>query len=231
VINIPTRFKRFQCGIKDEQLPRFESERVIVNRCADDGPGTKLLGSLPLIPEDGLVVLVDDDMEYDPRMIEWISRCTRETGSAGSFHVYQIKSRQTYSIGQGSDAFAIEGRHLKNLREYFQIAGRNMHVWLNDDLWISYCLHLLGVNIVSCKEYCRKHVAGYCEEDIFERVTTRDGLVDIGGRYSRWRSLYRGIRYLERKRPWLEASLGLTASSPGWKASDRILDLVDLIRR
>jgi hypothetical protein len=184
------------------------------------GPGTKLLGSLSYVSERSLLILVDDDMEYDSHLIERLSKCVLETKAACSFHVYQVESKRSYDIGQGSDGFAIDGMHLGNVQEFFSIAKKSMHVWLNDDLWISFFLFLKGVDIISCRDFCRKHVEGYVEGDVFTPVTGSDGLVEIEGRYARWRSLHRGVRYLERKEPWLLESLGILTEKPRYKLSD-----------
>ena len=45
-INIPYKYERFSEIIKDNQIPKFNSDAVEVTRCEDCGPGTKLLGSL-----------------------------------------------------------------------------------------------------------------------------------------------------------------------------------------
>ncbi|DBA03845.1 TPA: hypothetical protein N0F65_005735 [Lagenidium giganteum] len=44
---------------------------VKVNRCVDDGPATKLLGSLRLEDDpETLIITLDDDFEYPPRLVE-----------------------------------------------------------------------------------------------------------------------------------------------------------------
>lgn len=230
VINIPQYFRRFKCHISDDLIPRFDSKRVVINRCDDMGPGTKLLGSLSYVSDDSLLVLVDDDMEYDTQLVEHLSRCVLETNAASSFHVYQIKSRRSYIIGQGSDGFAIDGKHLRDIQSFFAIAQKNMHVWLNDDLWISFFLFLKGVDIVSCKDFCRSHVQGYVEGEVFTPVAAPDGLVEIKGRYARWRSLHRGVRYLERKEPWLLEGLGILTEKPRYRLSDHILHFMAWVK-
>lgn len=47
------------------------SPLVRVNRCVDDGPATKLLGALRLEDDPNtLIITVDDDFEYPPRLVE-----------------------------------------------------------------------------------------------------------------------------------------------------------------
>ena len=44
-INIPFKYKRFSETVEENQIPKFDNEKVEVIRCEDSGPGTKLLGS------------------------------------------------------------------------------------------------------------------------------------------------------------------------------------------
>jgi hypothetical protein len=45
---------------------------ITVVRCVDHGPGTKLLGAIEHLgaPSDALIVTVDDDILYDPHLVE-----------------------------------------------------------------------------------------------------------------------------------------------------------------
>ena len=54
-INIPNKYRRFKEIVKNYQIPKFNDESVIVNRCEDFGPGTKLLGSLDKIDKNSLI--------------------------------------------------------------------------------------------------------------------------------------------------------------------------------
>ena len=53
-INIPYKYDRFSEIIKDNQIPKFNSDAVEVTRCEDCGPGTKLLGSLSKFEKNSL---------------------------------------------------------------------------------------------------------------------------------------------------------------------------------
>ena len=64
-INIPTEYKRFKEIIENEDIPKFDEEKIEITRCEDYGPGTKLLGSLHKIKKDSLVILADDDHSYE----------------------------------------------------------------------------------------------------------------------------------------------------------------------
>jgi len=70
-VNIPQKYNRFpewDRNIPDELFQL--GPKVIVNTdCEDFGPGTKFIGpALKLLPED-LIIYVDDDTNYDPKLV------------------------------------------------------------------------------------------------------------------------------------------------------------------
>ena len=60
-VNIPYKYERFSETIKEDKIPKFDSNIVEITRCEDFGPGTKLLGSLKKIKKNSLLILADDD--------------------------------------------------------------------------------------------------------------------------------------------------------------------------
>ena len=108
LINIPTYYQRFKLAILDNEVPIFDSDRIVINRCEDFGPGTKLMGALELISSNGLIILVDDDMAYKPYLVQSLLDCYLKTRLSCSFHVYRIRSSKTkrvYNIEQDADGF------------------------------------------------------------------------------------------------------------------------------
>lgn len=78
-LNIPPTYKRFPNW--DGKIPGHLlnlDPKIVVNRdCEDLGPGTKFIGSaMHLDPED-LIVYIDDDTEYDPRLVTNLMRWHR----------------------------------------------------------------------------------------------------------------------------------------------------------
>ena len=69
-INVPLKYKRFSETIKNDQIPKFDSNIIEITRCDDCGPGTKLLGSLNKLKKNSLIILADDDNTYEDYMIE-----------------------------------------------------------------------------------------------------------------------------------------------------------------
>ena len=64
-VNIPFKYRRFSEIVEDHQIPKFDNNIVEVTRCEDNGPGTKLLGSLSKLQKNSLVILADDDHFYE----------------------------------------------------------------------------------------------------------------------------------------------------------------------
>ena len=69
-VNIPYKYERFSETIKEDKIPKFDSNIVEITRCEDFGPGTKLLGSLKKIKKNSLLILADDDHIYKDYMIK-----------------------------------------------------------------------------------------------------------------------------------------------------------------
>jgi hypothetical protein len=70
-VNLPDWYPRFKCGPDPNLEPKLVSMGVIVNKCKDYGVLTKLLPTLELEKDpETLLVILDDDMIYQPRFLE-----------------------------------------------------------------------------------------------------------------------------------------------------------------
>jgi hypothetical protein len=69
ILNIPHIFNRTRTKYV---IPEYLSKnpRIIINRCYDIGPGTKLVPSLFITSEDDIIITIDDDRKYLPNMLE-----------------------------------------------------------------------------------------------------------------------------------------------------------------
>jgi len=69
-LNVPRRYNRFPDW--DGQLPDLShfGPKLKINRdCEDLGPGTKFMGPAPFLEPEDLIVYVDDDTNYDPKLV------------------------------------------------------------------------------------------------------------------------------------------------------------------
>lgn len=69
IINIPFIYKRTNTKYVIPQWLQAEP-LVLINRCHDLGPATKLLGSYHQFKAQDIVSIVDDDIVYRPNMLE-----------------------------------------------------------------------------------------------------------------------------------------------------------------
>ena len=180
-INIPFKYKRFTAIVKDDQIPKFDSNLIEITRCEDCGPATKLLGSLNKLEKNSLVILADDDHVYENYMIEkFFYFYSKAPNNAYSFYVHSLGK---FGIGQGADGFAINTNHLMGIKNFYDKVVKNYkELFLYDDLWISYFLYFFKKNkILSLKEHLKKSNDGK-PALIYKKHLVASGLVEMYGK-------------------------------------------------
>ena len=180
-INIPFKYQRFTEIIKDDQIPKFDSNLIEITRCEDCGPATKLLGSLNKFEKNSLVILADDDHVYENYMIEkFFYFYSKSPNNAYSFYVHPLGK---FGIGQGADGFAINTNHLTGVKIFYDKVVKNYkELFLYDDLWISYFLYFFKKNkILSLKEHLKKNNDGK-PALIYKKHIVASGLVETYGK-------------------------------------------------
>ena len=180
-INIPFKYQRFTEIIKDDQIPKFDSNLIEITRCEDCGPATKLLGSLNKLEKNSLVILADDDHVYENYMIEkFFYFYSKAPNNAYSFYVHPLGK---FGIGQGADGFAINTNHLKGIKNFYdKIVKDHKELFLYDDLWISYFLYFFKKNkILSLREHLEKDSNGKFSLIYTQRIIT-SGLIQTYGK-------------------------------------------------
>jgi hypothetical protein len=188
---IPQTYRRFKTP---DPLPLEAAalgSLVEIVRCADDGPGTKILGAIDRLPQepDVLLVLVDDDAEYEPHMLGAFAEMFRKhPGHAGSFHVYRYRG---INVGQGNDGFAIPVEKLAGLKGFHANIRDNPYIFYVDDLWISFYLWMNSVPIHNLT--AMSGLSGYIRK-IYSDV---DALARQTGTFTRRRTMSRSIWYLQ----------------------------------
>ena len=180
-INIPFKYQRFTEIIKDDQIPKFDSNLIEITRCEDCGPATKLLGSLNKLEKNSLVILADDDHIYENYMIEkFFYFYSKAPNNAYSFYVHPLGK---FGIGQGADGFAINTNHLIGIKSFYdKIVKDYKELFLYDDLWISYFLYFFKKNkILSLEEHLKKNNDGK-PTLIYKKHIVASGLVETYGK-------------------------------------------------
>ena len=180
-INIPFNYERFSETIKEDQIPKFDSNVVEVTRCEDCGPATKLLGSLNKLEKNSLVILADDDHVYANFMIEkFFHYYSKAPNNAHSFYVHPLGN---FGIGQGADGFAINTNHLEGIKNFYdKVVKDYKELFLYDDLWISYFLYFFKKNkIISLRKHLEKNKDGK-PSPIYKKHIVASGLVETYGK-------------------------------------------------
>ncbi len=187
---VPQTYRRFETP---EPLPFVASQlgtRIEVIRCHDDGPGTKILGSLDRVPKEPnvLLVLVDDDAAYEPHMLATFAEAFRaRPDAASSFYVYRYRG---LDVGQGNDGFAIPAHTLRGLQDFHAKIRTHRHLFFVDDLWISFYLWMNNVPIQTLA--AKAGPTGFIRQ-VYNDI---DALARQTGEFTRRRAMSRSIWYL-----------------------------------
>lgn len=110
-INIPQTYTRFPEW--DGTVPPIFGTKLKVNRdCEDLGPGTKVLGPAPHLDPEDLIVYLDDDTNYDPKLVtnllKWWKTDTKCAWGLSGFHFKNYFQRQ-YPRQHGVSVDVLEG--------------------------------------------------------------------------------------------------------------------------
>jgi hypothetical protein len=148
LVNVPRRSVREQ---REYAVPAWLAAppaTVTLVRCeTDHGPGTKLLGGLPHLPPEGCLIVVDDDMLYEPFMVERLAEAQlRRRDASFSFHVYRYGR---FRCGQGADGFSFWIPNLTGIETFATAALASPHAFVIDDYWISVFLRIRGIKVLS----------------------------------------------------------------------------------
>lgn len=186
VVALPLRSQREQCGY---DVPSWLADLgVRVTRPATDaGPGTKLLGTLPDVPEDTILILADDDVRYRNDFVEKLAHAQGlDHGASFSFYAYSLHG---LPVGQGCDGFSFWTPNLAGVHEFAQRHVLDTPLRLHDDLWISYFLASKGVAVKSLQHL----LAGSL---VYEQVHDLAALRHLEGDASRENLNNMGLRSL-----------------------------------
>ena len=147
IINLPKKYGFRFNGIsiessKIEKLTEdYKDHNVLINVIEKDmGPGTKLLGlffnNVIDIYSMDYVVLVDDDLIYNPDMVENFKNFTLNKHiQVASYHTYSYKN---IIIGQGADGFFIKPNLLTGVLKYYNNIKDSIVLTVHDDFYFSF---------------------------------------------------------------------------------------------
>ena len=139
-LNIPYKYKRFSNQkISDEDLKKIKIENLIIRRCEDYGPGTKIMGSINEIRNFDCVILLDDDHLYDKNICELFLNEFQKEQINYSFYLNKIFN---IKMGQCADGFLMNTKLLDKIESFYaKYVKNNKNMFLDDDLWLAIYLH------------------------------------------------------------------------------------------
>lgn len=114
----------------------------------DYGPGTKLLGAIPSLGANDLIVLADDDVRYHASFLAGLEAAMHRPGRRAAFSYYSYRLG-ALRIGQGCDGFAMTARDVATAQTFFDCHVAGTNATYVDDLWISHLLAMRGVAVRS----------------------------------------------------------------------------------
>jgi hypothetical protein len=195
---LPPISTRENCGYS---VPDFLRSRdfcgsviEVVKADRDWGPGTKLLGSLDVIPQECYLVLVDDDVRYRRDFLANLLNAQRQDHSS-SFSYYTYRT-EGVTVGQGCDGFSFWYPNLAGIRQFAESHVMNANLFFHDDLWISFYLASKGISI---KSLASRLKSGLIYEIELEHQPS--SLSQLGGQLARQQLNRSCAKYLLRKAP------------------------------
>ena len=124
------------------------NEKVILNETDICGPCTKLIGSIDIIPNNCLVIVLDDDIVMRNNFIQSLYNGYLLNPDKVTTHFFVKQKNYTEVMGFGGFIFNIN--NLRNIKPfYYTMPECCIKI---DDNWISWCLHQLKIEVVQAEE-------------------------------------------------------------------------------
>jgi GR25 family glycosyltransferase involved in LPS biosynthesis len=156
-------------------------DNIIIVRCDDYGPGTKLLGCIPYISDpETMIITIDDDISYGDNTFEILVKYgVKYPNSAISFK--GLTKNITGSICKNKDIqelYGIQGyggvlyrrKFISNdMIKYFEDLFIDYSCFVSDDLTISKWLRLQNINMIQICDY-DNNVRVFSEIDTFDAL-------------------------------------------------------------
>jgi hypothetical protein len=165
-MNVPFRYERFpdqELDLRKHQAYIRKKgpscDRLLINRCKDYGPLTKFLPTLALIPDECILIIIDD-MSYQLDAIKHIAeRQQSELDKAFSYYVYPYSPAgiegPVIQVPQGADMISMYGRNTNGFPGWFRRFLASLSLteesyaqspcFFTDDLLLGYYFQLEGI--------------------------------------------------------------------------------------
>lgn len=154
VLNLPHVFKRNGGTYDLQQFPYLNKPHIILNRCEDIGPITKLVPTLELLKDfpNAKIIVADDDIEYPPRLVEALLEGAEKQPDAvvtawclGGYYTHPTSK---CGIVEGYQSFLVKPKLFgPDFQEYLSVALKNEDCFKSDDYVLSSFIHGRGIPV------------------------------------------------------------------------------------
>jgi len=132
------------------QIPDFlyHEENVIINESTFCGPCTKLLGSIDILPNDAIVIVLDDDIVMRNNFIKSLFDSYNNNPNKISSNFISVNFKFTEVQGFGGYIFNIN--NVRNIKQFYNSMPDCCRKI--DDTWLSWCFKKIGVDVIKSLE-------------------------------------------------------------------------------
>jgi hypothetical protein len=131
-------------------IPSYlKNDKVILNETDICGPCTKLLGGLDLIPDDSLIIVMDDDIVMRDTFIQSLYESYLANPTKVSTHTTHV-SKFNYNEVRGFSGYIVNINLIRNIIQYYSTMPECCRTI--DDNWISWCLYKMNIEVVNTIE-------------------------------------------------------------------------------
>ena len=126
------------------------NEKVILNRTDICGPCTKLIGCIDIVPDNSVVIVLDDDIVMKNNFIKSLYDSYLINKNKVSSHVTTLSLNKKYRQVAGFAGYIFNINILRNIKQFY----KTMPICCKkiDDNWISWCINKLGIEVVNTGE-------------------------------------------------------------------------------
>lgn len=126
------------------------NEKVILNETDICGPCAKLLGSIDIIPDNSIVIILDDDIVMRNNFIQSLYESYNMNKNKVSSHFISNNSNKNYNEVCGFGGYIFNINYLRDIKHFYKTMPPCCK--FIDDTWISWCMNKLGVEVIQTNE-------------------------------------------------------------------------------
>ncbi len=122
------------------------TENVILNETDICGPCAKLFGSIDIIPDNTVVIILDDDIVMKDNFIKSLYNSYLINTDKVSSHFTTTSFNDNYLEVAGFGGYIFNINNIRNIKHFYNempLCCRYI-----DDNWISWCINKLGVSVI-----------------------------------------------------------------------------------